>query len=178
MKFMTINATMALLLTIGASASASSKKFGGFSFGGTPAAASGFFVWNISPDSSFEVKNGEILWYVSEEGHDIDNEPNLNWIGVCTKEVCSSGEVRAVIKGESVKKSHSSNKGDLLIMDFGWKNSDDLNIQCPHIFQTPTVEILGCDSDTVSDCEPTKPCSDPYPHCFDKFDFVEGHHAP
>ena len=109
-----------------------------------------FFVWQDDDASSFTVINGKILQFTAENLMGSDSL-DLDDVGMCTLNTCSSAEVKAIVVGERAK-DNADNEGDLLVLDFGWEESDDFHIQCPEQFQVPTAQLLACKSDDVDDC--------------------------
>ena len=59
----------------------------------------------------------------------------------------------------------------LLILDVTWDSGDELEITCPNVFQTPQIELLGCDAEDDDDCAQVTCAFDSYIECYDEFYF-------
>lgn len=122
-------------------------------FGGiAPAAEPMFMVYGDAEGLMWSVVNGEIVYYEPYEiiGRDTSVDPNER--GICTSRVCSTGYVKALIQGQSVE------GGDLLILDAAADSADDMYVECPDVFQSPSFEVLGCESGNA-DGSPATACN-------------------
>jgi len=125
----------------------------------------GFRVWTDGYDHGWQVVNGRVLYHWPAETY-AEEGPDVVELGICTETHCSTGNVRAVVTGESVS------GGDLIILDLGWEDNDDLHVECPNIFQNPKAELLACEADDDDDCDPDM-CVDDDIVCLDGFDIEE-----